>query len=196
VCSSDLGFYDFSDINTFQDDSMLAHNKYSRSKVGEYRQINIGGSFGIGAQVKRLGNLFIEAKYQRDEIKNKIEQSVQAYKIEISSIRISLSIDSQNDYPYPTDGFLIKSLYETAQEALGGDISYSKFIFDYKSVLGLNAPNAFTYHGVFGFADKTLPLSQQFSLGGQNNFFGLRENEYRGRQIFVSSLEYRHKLPF
>lgn len=190
------GFYDFSDINTFQDDSMLAHNKYSRSKVGEYRQINIGGSFGIGAQVKRLGNLFIEAKYQRDEIKNKIEQSVQAYKIEISSIRISLSIDSQNDYPYPTDGFLIKSLYETAQEALGGDISYSKFIFDYKSVLGLNAPNAFTYHGVFGFADKTLPLSQQFSLGGQNNFFGLRENEYRGRQIFVSSLEYRHKLPF
>ncbi len=190
------GFYEFVDINTFKDDSIEAHNKYSRSKIGEYRQINIGGSIGIGAQVKRFGNLFIEARYQSDQIKNKVERSVQAYKIDISSIKVSLSIDSQNDYPYPTDGFLIKSTFETAQEALGGDVGYSKFLFDYKSVLGLNAPNAFTYHGIFGFADKTLPLSQQFSLGGQNNFYGLRENEYRGRQILVSSLEYRHKLPF
>jgi len=47
-----------------------------------------------------------------------------------------------------------------------------------------------------GFADKTLPLSQQFSLGGKESFFGLREDEYRGRQIFLTSLEYRYKLPW
>lgn len=49
---------------------------------------------------------------------------------------------------------------------------------------------------MLGFADKTLPLSQQFSLGGQNSFFGMREFEYRGRQIYLSSLEVRYQLPF
>lgn len=49
---------------------------------------------------------------------------------------------------------------------------------------------------MIGAADKTLPLSQQFSLGGQNSFFGMREFEYRGRQIFLSSLEIRYQFPF
>lgn len=189
-------FYEFNDVNTYKDDSATAHNKFVRSKTGEYRQILYGGTFGIGAQVRRFGNLFFEAKYHRDEIKNKSGNTVVNSKYDVSSVRITLSVDSQNDYPYPTTGFLIKSFYETAQTALGGDVSYSKFLFDYKSILGLNAPNAFTFRGIVGFADKTLPLSQQFSFGGQNMFFGLRENEYRGRQIFLASLEYRHKLPF
>ena len=47
-----------------------------------------------------------------------------------------------------------------------------------------------------GFADNTMPLSEQFILGGMDSFFGMNENEYRGRQIFLSSLMYRLKLPF
>ena len=47
-----------------------------------------------------------------------------------------------------------------------------------------------------GFGDKTLPLSEQYSLGGQNSFFGMRENEFRGRQIFLGSLAYTVQLPF
>ena len=47
-----------------------------------------------------------------------------------------------------------------------------------------------------GFADKTLPISEQYSLGGQDMFFGLRKDGLRGRQIFLTSLEYRYKLPF
>jgi len=48
----------------------------------------------------------------------------------------------------------------------------------------------------FGFADKTLPIPEFFSLGGQDNFFGFREDDDFGRQIFVGSLEYRIQLPF
>ena len=47
-----------------------------------------------------------------------------------------------------------------------------------------------------GFGDKTLPLAEQYSLGGQNSFFGMRENEYRGRQIFLGSFQYSVLLPF
>jgi NTE family protein len=188
-------FYDFNDVNVYEDDPQIVHNKFSRSKTGEYRQIFYGGSFSLGSQVGRFGHISAEAKYQRDEIKGKYDYSGPSYILDIASLRLSLIIDSQDQYPYPTDGFLVKTFYETAQTALGGDISYSKFLFDYKSILGLNAPNAFIFHGTVGISDETLPLSQHFSFGGQNMFFGYRDNEYRGRQVFSASLEYMHKLP-
>jgi NTE family protein len=41
-----------------------------------------------------------------------------------------------------------------------------------------------------------LPLSQQFSLGGEDSFYGLKEDDSRGRQIFLTSLEFRALFPF
>ena len=49
---------------------------------------------------------------------------------------------------------------------------------------------------MIGVADETLPISEEFSLGGQENFFGFREDNARGRQLMVASLEYQYKLPF
>ena len=49
---------------------------------------------------------------------------------------------------------------------------------------------------MIGVADETLPATEQFSLGGQQNFFGFREDNARGRQLLVASLEYQYKLPF
>lgn len=189
------GFYEFSDINYYVDDVTKNEKRFSRSKAGEYRQSFYGGSFAIGAQVERFGNLSLEARYQRDEISEQ-DNFADTYKADISSLKISILVDSQNEYPYPTKGFLIKSYYETAQQALGGDVGYTKFLFDYKNYFGLRVDHVWTFRTMIGSADNTLPLSQQFSFGGQNTFFGLRENEFRGRQIFLSSLEVRYKLPF
>jgi NTE family protein len=189
------GFYESTDIYDYVDDPMADLDKFSRSRSGEYRQKMYGGTFGIGAQVERFGNLFLEARYQRDEISGLYDYTGESYKTDISSVRLSLLIDSQNEYPYPTKGFLIKSFYETAQKTLGGDVGYTKFLFDYKAYFGLRVDHVWCFRTMIGSADKTLPLSQQFSFGGQNTFFGLRENEYRGRQIFLTSLEVRYKLP-
>ncbi len=41
-----------------------------------------------------------------------------------------------------------------------------------------------------------MPLTEQFFLGGMDSFLGMRVNEFRGRQIFLTSLMYRIKLPF
>ena len=188
-------FYEFNDVNVYKDDSVKAPNRFSRSKYGEYRQIFYGGSFGIGTQVMRFGNIFAEARFQNDRIKNKSNYTGSTDNIFVTALRFSLLVDSQNDYPYPTDGFLIKSYYETAQTALGGDIGYTKFLFDYKSIFSPAPRHTFSLRGVLGYSDKTLPLSEQFSFGGQNSFFGLHDYEYRGRQILSASFEYRYELP-
>jgi len=189
-------FHEFNDINVYKDDQLINENNFSRKKTGEYRQLFYGGSFGIGAQVGRFGNIFVEARYQRDEIKSNFDYTGPIYKTDISSLRFSLSIDSQNDYPFPTEGFFVKGVYETAQTALGGDIGYTKFSFDYRNYFSLNSKtNTWGVRVMVGSADKTLPLTEEFSLGGQNSFFGLRDYEYRGRQIFLASLEHRYLLP-
>jgi len=190
------GFYEFTDINNYVDEVSQNPNKFIRSKAGEYRQIFYGGMFGIGAQVERFGNLFLEARYQRDKVAGLYDYTGPSFDIDISSLRLSLLIDSQNEYPFPNKGFLIKSFYETAQTAFGGDIGYTKIFFDYKVFFGLRSDHVWSFRTMIGSGDNTLPLSEQFSLGGQGTFYGLRENEYRGRQVFLSSLEVRYKLPF
>jgi NTE family protein len=111
-------------------------------------------------------------------------------------LRFELFIDSQNKYPYPDEGFLINGFYETAQKNLGGDVGFTKLFLDYKAIFSFNSIHTLTPRFKIGFADETLPLSQQFSLGGHDSFFGYRDYEQRGRQVFTSSIEYRAKMPF
>lgn len=68
--------------------------------------------------------------------------------------------------------------------------------FDYKNYITFHEVHTFTPRLMVGFADKSLPITEHYSLGGQNSFFGMRENEYRGRQLLLASLEYRYKIPF
>lgn len=189
-------FYDSKDINTYQDDSTNSENRFMRSKSGEYNQSYLGGSIAVGAQFEKFGNVMIEGRYQQDKIKT-IENypSTANYSTNIAALKLQLSIDSQNKYPFPTAGVYFNGYYETAQTAFGGDLGYSKIYLDYSSYFSLTDIHTVNVRLKFGYADETLPLSQMFSFGGQNDFYGYREYEYRGRQIFITSLQYRAKIP-
>jgi NTE family protein len=189
-------FYKFNDVNQYADDKSEEVKKFSRSKIAEYRQRFYGGFLGVGAHLKKLGTLTAEAKYEVNEIDSISAFSKESeYKLNISSLRFRLQIDSQNKYPYPTKGININTYYETAQKIFGGDVSFAKFSFEYSSYFTFGKRHTINPRVIFGFADETLPLSQQFNFGGQFNFLGYRDYEFRGRQILITSLEYRYQLP-
>ena len=120
------GFYENRDINTFQDDSTGSDRRFKRSKLGEYSQSHFGGSIGVGAQLEKLGNLIFEGKYQRDRIISKEEfPSHDTYSVNITAVKILLSIDTRDKYPFPNSGIMFNGFYETAQSAFGGDIGLS-----------------------------------------------------------------------
>ncbi|MDX1701462.1 MAG: BamA/TamA family outer membrane protein, partial [Melioribacteraceae bacterium] len=77
----------------------------------------------------------------------------------------------------------------------GGDVSFAKFSFDYTGYFSIAERHTLVPKLVFGFADETLPLSQQFNFGGQFNFMGYRDYEFRGRQILIATMQYRYRLP-
>ena len=189
-------FYRFNDVFTYRDDSTANIHRFTRSSVGEYRQIFYGASLSLGMQVEHFGNLIFTGNYKFDEIKIKSGSSIQPLKDKIVLLKASSTIDTQDKYPYPRKGFYFNAEYEVAQKVLGGDVGYTNFNFNYRSYLTINGVSTFCPRFMMGFADKTLPLSEEYSLGGQDSFFGMRADEFRGRQIFLASLEYRYKLPF
>lgn len=188
-------YYKFNDVFTYADDPPTSEKFFSRSVSGEYRQIFYGLSVAAGTQVRRFGNLILTGNYGVDEIKSIMDEPVDAQSLTIASLKASFNIDTQDKYPYPSTGIRLNSYYETAQTVLGGDIGYTDFGFDYIGYLSFNEFHTIATAVKFGFADKTLPLSRQYSLGGQHSLFGMRENEFTGRQIFRASFEYRWFLP-
>lgn len=189
-------FYKFNDVYSYAPLPTSTDRKFSMGINGEYRQIYYGTSVGLGTQAGKFGNLIFEGNYKVEQLKN-LQNNIQVpFKTKVVSLKISTTIDTQNKYPYPTKGVYFYGFYETAQKILGGEVAFSNIGFDYRSHITISDVSTFTPRIMMGFADKTMPLTEEYSLGGQDMFFGMRKDEFRGRQIFLTSLEYRYKLPF
>ncbi len=192
-------YYDLRDINTYADDkNQTAQKKFYRSKTGEYRQILYGVSLQLGQQVERFGIFNIEYRIESDEIKFISGIGYNSEEFTLQTFRISSTIDSRDRYPFARNGSLTNFSWENATSTLKGvigDVGYSKIYFAYETNTSYEN---FTLHPkiIVGFGDQTLPLTQQFALGGEDSFFGLREYDSRGRQIFLTSVEFRTRFPF
>jgi NTE family protein len=192
-------YYDLRDIYTYANDPARTNRQaFVRSRTGEYRQILYGVSFQLGQQVERLGIFNIEYRIEADEAKFISGTGYQPEQFTLQAFRISSTIDSRDRYPFAREGSLTNFSWETATSSLKdvvGDVGYSKIYFAYETNTSYRN---FTLHPkiIVGFGDQTLPLTQQFSLGGEDSFFGLREYDSRGRQIFLTSLEFRTRFPF
>lgn len=192
-------YYDVRDINTYVNDIRQTTQKaFVRSSIGEYRQILYGASFQMGQQVERFGEFNIEYRLESDEIKFISGTGYNPEQFTLQAFRISSTIDSRDRYPFARNGSLTNFSWETAISTLKnvvGDVGYSKIYLAYETNTSYEN---FTLHPKFivGFGDQTLPLTQQFSLGGEDSFFGLREYDSRGRQIFLTSVEFRTRFPF
>ncbi|MFA6467954.1 MAG: patatin-like phospholipase family protein [Bacteroidota bacterium] len=192
-------YYDLRDIYTYANDPKHTNRSaFERLRIGEYRQILYGVSFQLGRQVERLGIFNIEYRIEADEAKFISGNGYQPEQFTLQAFRITSTIDSRDRYPFARQGSLTNFSWETATSTLKnvvGDVGYSKIYFAYETNISYEN---FTLHPklIAGFGDQTLPLTQQFSLGGEESFFGLREYDSRGRQIFLTSLEFRTRFPF
>jgi len=189
-------YYKSNDINVYRDAPSSSSKFFERENYGEYRQAFYGFSAAIGMQVKKFGNVIIRGKYEVNELKNLRNLAVDPTQFSFLSFRVSSNIDTQDKYPYPSKGVKVSAFYESAQKISGISSGFTNIGFNYKSYFSISSLHTAGVGFKMGFADKTLPLSQQYSLGGQYSFFGMREDEFRGRQILASSLEYRVKIPF
>jgi NTE family protein len=184
------------DVNGYGTLPLNVMENFGSDRIGEYRETRNGGMASFGAQLERLGSVTIEGRVEKQQIFNIFNTPIMNEEYNISSVRFGTNVDTQDKMPYPTDGIVINFFYESALVKLINAVGFTKLFFSYDKYLSIRKNHVIHPRFMIGVADETLPLSEQFSLGGQHNFFGYREDNARGRQLLIASLEYQLKLPF
>lgn len=190
------GFYRTVDTYAYEDGAVKTPGHWTRVQVGEYRDIRYGASVSFGAQLERLGKTTAEFIVQDIQTTSLANEKNLEDRYPLSLLRLSSIVDSKDHDQFPTRGVGLTLSYESAFPAFGSEISYNALRVMYENYATWGGRHTFHHRVTMGFADKTMPLPQQFRLGGRESFMGLREDDERGRQLLLLNLEYRYFLPF
>lgn len=171
-------------------------NRWERDRVGEYRDVRYGGRLSFGRQLERFGNATIDLSVQNVRIKNIENADSLNERYRLSMVRMGTVIDSKDAYPFATTGIGMTISYEFAFKGLGSEESFNALRFMYESFSTWGERHTIHPRLTIGFADRTMPLGEQFRLGGSELMFGTREDDRRGRQLLLVNVEYRFALPF
>jgi NTE family protein len=189
------GFYSARNSYIYDDAPEPSPNHWDRIQVGEYRDIHYGGRLVFGTQVERFGTVTADLILQNIQVKSLENAKTLEDRYRLSMVRIGSVVDSKDSYPFPQSGIGMNISYEFAFKGLGSERGYNAFKMMYESYSTWGGRHTFHPKLTLGFADQTMPLSQQFRLGGRETFFGLHEDDRTGRQLLLLNLEYRYHLP-
>lgn len=184
------------DVLTYGDSPTLTAESWDRLEDGKYRENRIGGSLTFGSHFERFGDLTAELRAERQKIDPIAGLGAASEDHHLVSIKLQTIFDTQNKFSFPTSGTYVLLSYEAAQKGLGSTFGFGKIGLTYQSYLTFLRSHTVRPRVTFGFADETLPTGEQFSFGGFGSFYGLREDDSRGRQLFLVNAEYRYSLPF
>jgi NTE family protein len=164
---------------------------------GEYWEERLGSKLIFGQQLKKLGQMSVELRIESVKDRRYSGEFYSSRKSELRTLSIRSITDRRNNIDFPTKGIYNIWYWEAGNERIiGGQEKYTKA---YVKLEGFYTyASAYTLHlrGGIGIADKTLPFCEYFRIGGLDEFMGLNEYEWAGRQLIYSNIELRYKLPF
>ncbi|HEX9613931.1 MAG TPA: BamA/TamA family outer membrane protein, partial [Bacteroidota bacterium] len=188
-------YYDLRDVNVFKNED-INPTRWNRVRSGEYREVHRGVSVAFGTQLERLGLVTIEVRTEQQRAWSIFETPIDtAIEHSIGALKVGTRVDSRDRFPYPKSGVVMEFSYESGLVRGGDPVGFTKMFFDYEWYETLFPRQTIRPKILFGFGDETVPFTEQFRLGGRDNFFGYREDNDRGRQLFLLSLQYRYQLP-
>jgi NTE family protein len=189
-------FYRTYNTYTYAFEPMTEENHWKRVPVGEYEDIRYGASVALGSQLERMGNAIAEFTVQDVRLKNIENAADLEERYRLVTVRAGTVVDSKDNYPFANTGIGLSMYYEFASEGLGSEVGYNALRVMWEGYTTWGTRHTLHPRITMGFADRTMPLSQQFRMGGRESFFGLREDDQRGRELLLLNLEYRLLLPF
>ncbi len=190
------GYLKSRDVDVFADDPAAPAGRFERLNTGTYRETKNGWGLSFGSHFERFGDVSAELRSERHRIAGVTGTGFSPDAYDFVSLRFRSIADTKNKFLFPTGGVYLALSYETASRRFGSDVGFVKVGVTYESFSTIFERHTLHPRIAFGFADQTLPLPEQFSLGGMNSFFGVHENDGRGRQMLVAGFEYRWWLPF
>lgn len=179
---------------TYGGESIGENNNYKREQIGDYNVEDYGCNISTGSNFSKSGKVNFGFQLEQQRAYN-IESDPVDFN-SVSSFFIKALIDNKNKSNFTTSGSLVDIKFESNLISLENSVNFSKLEVELDSYFSPVSSFTINPYIMFGVGDRTTPLSEFWGLGGQDQFYGMREFERTGRQIFVSSLELRYKLPF
>ena len=193
--SADIrGFSSTTNIYYYTRRTGLPENEFEYMRLGDQAIQRNGVQALFGRQIERKGKFYTQFRYeyQRSYITN--DTLPQPPFQSLTSIKFATRFDTRDRADLPTSGRVLNMSVESTVLNPVDAVSFSKVEFTYKTTLSFGG-HSFMPSVHFGFGDRTMPLTEQFSIGGEDSFYGKREDEERGQQVALGSFEYRILFP-
>ncbi|MFN8361302.1 MAG: patatin-like phospholipase family protein [Candidatus Kapaibacterium sp.] len=187
------GYWDARDIYTYRRSTNKRGDRFEFERSGEQSVERYGLRAELGRQLERKGKFYVQFRLEEQRIFDKNASNRVDFQ-PLGAIKIAARFDTQDRNELPSEGRILDMNLESTILNAPNALNFSKVELKYKATLSVGS-SAFSPTVHFGFGDGTMPVSEQFSLGGEDMFYGKREDEERGRQIALTSLEYRFKSP-
>ena len=118
--------------------------------------------------------------------------------LKIASFSLGLHADFRDHQLYPTRGLWGVIMYEKADEELGSQRDFDRFLVDLRLYQRLFGQSVLALHGKWGYTTREAPFYQRFYLAGANSLRGYSERRLTpvgyGSQLFLGQVEFR--FPF
>lgn len=193
LTTSFLAFYNRTDRNSFTPEVPNQPNRFSNLKTRDMREEDYGLTALVGMQLERQGRLYVQLRYEKQRYYKMSNVIPDFYTV--STIKFGTVFDNRKSLDFPKEGRVIDVSLETNLLPVTKAVAFSKALFSYSSNRSI-ADHTLNTTLTFGVADVTVPYPEFYSLGGEDSFFGMFEDEERGRQLFRGSVGYRYLLPF
>jgi NTE family protein len=192
LTASANAYWDSKKVFNYSEVISKSANTFDRVQNDETKFERYGTILSVGSQIEKSGKLDFATRF---EYQRAITPEIPFPAFDfLSTFKVNFLFDTENQIYYPTDGMTINAYLETNLVPTA-EISFSKIYFKVQRTQTFSERNTFNYGLLIGAADKTLPSPEMFFLGGEDDFYGMREDEEVGRQIFNTFLSYRYKLP-
>ncbi len=161
-----------------------------------YREERLGFSFQIGQQLRRIGQLTAEIRLEQVEDEGAYGDFKFRETADLRTFTLRAITDKRDRIAFPTEGIYNYWSWESGNSLfLADEESYTKAQVNLEGYYTFSQLHTWHLKLFFGIGDRTLPFSENFRLGGVNQFYGLNKNERYGRQLFLGSAEYRFRIP-
>ena len=183
-------YYDWQKRNIFN--KTLQNNRYKTEVIGNDIFEKIGLEAVNGVQIQKNGFLGVAYRFEKQNLK---EYNIDGYSSNwLSTLKLNFNYDTEDNNFFTKKGAAIAVGMESNFFTPRENAKFTKMKFSASKLLRykdfLVKPQI-----LFLVGDRTMPYMECFTLGGQYNFFGYRENEEVGRQLFRSSLDFKQQLP-
>jgi NTE family protein len=162
--------------------------------VGEYRDERLGFNMALGQQIRRFGAVSVELRLEEVNLKSVSGSGYPAGNSTLNALILRSVVDTRERWPFPRRGRFVSAVYESVYADLIANTSFFRFAMKMET---FHSRGPHTVHPKISFgtsSDRNTPFSEHFRIGGPDEVYGLRDQEFIGRHFAIGSLEYRYQL--